>query len=88
MIVVDPDPNGDGNSSDAAIVGRVLLAGPASVKQDDTVKGNKGMGGQGILPVPVIYNGWVQNLPAAWSNKLSPSQRNPINGNNSSAICK
>ena len=78
MIVVDPDPNGDGNPSDAAIVGRVLLAGPASVKQDDTVKGNKGMGGQGILPVPVIYNGWVQNLPATWCNQLSPQQRNPI----------
>lgn len=88
LIVVDPDPNGDGNPSDAAIVGRVLLAGKASAVQDDKVLGNPGMGGQGVLPVPVIYNGWVQNLPAAWCNKLSPLQRNPINGNNSSAICK
>ncbi|MBS0166815.1 MAG: hypothetical protein JSR29_12090 [Nitrospira sp.] len=60
MIVVDPDPNGDGNSSDAAIVGRVLLARKALTVQDDTVIGNPGMGGQGILPVPVVYNGWVQ----------------------------
>jgi len=88
LIVVDPDPNGDGNPVDAAIVGRVLLAGKASSVQDDTVIGNAGMGGQGVLPVPVIYNGWVQNLPAAWCNKLSPSQRNPINVNNSSALCK
>ena len=42
------------------IVGRVLLAGSASAVQDDTVIGNKGMGGQGVLAVPVVYNGWVQ----------------------------
>ena len=24
---------------------------------------NNGMGGQGILTIPVVYNGWVQNLP-------------------------
>ncbi len=88
LIVVDSDPNGDGNPSDATEVGRVLLAGKASAVQDDKVIGNMGMGGQGVLPVPVIYNGWVQNLPAAWCNKLSPLQRNPINGNNNSAICK
>ncbi len=78
LIVVDPDPNGDGNPSDAAIVGRVLLAGKASAVQDDKVLGNPGMGGQGILTVPVVYNGWVQNLPKSFCAQLSPQQRNPI----------
>ena len=41
-------------------LGRVLLAGSASAVQDDRVIGNTGMGGQGVLPVPVVYNGWVQ----------------------------
>jgi len=77
LIVVDPDPNGDGNPSDAAIVGRVLLAGKASTVQDDKVIGNPGMGGQGILTIPVVYNGWVQNLPAGWCKQLTASQRNP-----------
>ena len=73
LIVVDPDPNGDGNPSDAEIVGRVLLAGTASTVQDDTVLDNSngklhaGMGGQGVLPVPVIYNGWVQQ----WVNNCT-----------------
>ncbi|MEO7863681.1 MAG: copper oxidase [Nitrospirales bacterium] len=85
MIVVDPDPDGNGDPSDAAIVGRVLLAGSALVKQDDTVKGNKGMGGQGILPVPVVYNGWVQqwvqNCTTAdcntWKGQLTSAQKAP-----------
>ena len=85
LIVVDPDPNGDGNPSDAAIVGRVLLAGTASAVQDDTVIGNKGMGGQGILPVPVVYNGWVQQWVAncatadctTWKGQLTDKQENP-----------
>ena len=54
------DPNGDGNPSDAAIVGCVFLAGTTSAVQDDTVIGNNGMGGQGVMPIPIVYNGWVQ----------------------------
>ncbi len=85
LIVVDPDPNGDGNPSDAAIAGRVLLAGKASAVQDDTVIGNKGMGGQGVLPVPVVYNvwvqQWVQNCKTKdcknWNRQLKPEQKNP-----------
>lgn len=77
LIVVDPDPDRNGNPSDAAIVGRVLLAGPAD-KQDDQVKGNAGMGGQGILPIPVVYNGWVQNLPASWKALLTCPQQHPV----------
>ncbi len=85
MIIVDPDPNGDGNPIDAKIVGRVLLAGSASAVQDDTAIGNKGMGGQGVLAVPVIYNGWVQQWVKnchtkdckSWSSQLTSKQKNP-----------
>jgi hypothetical protein len=36
------------------------------------------MGGQGILPIPVVYNGWVQNLPKEWKDQLTTKQQNPI----------
>ncbi len=78
MLVVDPDPNGDGDPSDARIAGKVGLFSASTTQQDDTMAGNPGMGGQGILPIPLVYNGWVQNLPASWSDQLTPAQRNPI----------
>jgi YVTN family beta-propeller protein len=78
MLVVDPDPNGDGDPSDAAIVGKVGLFSTSTTLKDDTVVGNPGMGGQGILPIPLVYNGWVQNLPASWRDQLTPAQQNPI----------
>lgn len=86
LIIVDPDPNGDGDPSDATVVGRVLLAGQASAVQDDTVIGNRGMGGQGVLPVPVVYNGWVQQWVAhcatpdctSWKGQLTPKQKSPL----------
>jgi len=36
------------------------------------------MGGQGLLTIPVVYNGWVQNLPQSWKDLLTAAQRNPI----------
>lgn len=78
LLVVDPDPNGDGNPVDAAIVGSVGLFGSGSTLRDATITGNRGMGGQGLLPIPVVYNGWVQKLPASWKNKLTPAQQNPF----------
>ena len=45
---------------------------------DDTVTANAGMGGQGVLAIPVIYNGWVQKLPQSWKNQLTEKQINPI----------
>ena len=84
MIVVDPDPNHDGNASDAAIAGSILLttanASP-QFKSDAAVTAYAGMGGQGVLPIPLVYNGWVQNLPESWKEKLSDDQLNPL-GNN------
>ena len=75
----------DGDPSNAAIVGRVLLAGTASAVQDDTVIGNPGMGGQGVLAVPNVYNGWVQQWVKNckgkdcnyWKKQLTSTQKNP-----------
>lgn len=78
MLVIDPDPNGDGDPSDAKIVGKVGLFAANTTVKDDTIKANPGMGGQGILPIPLVYNGWVQNLPAAWRNQLTAAQQDPI----------
>jgi DNA-binding beta-propeller fold protein YncE len=83
LLVVDPDPNGDGSAADAATVGRVLLTAGKGTKTDDVVTGNAGMGGQGVLPIPVVYNGWVQNVPnTAEFNGLTCEQRHPIGGGN------
>ena len=51
------------------------LAGTLS---DDTPTLHKGMGGQGVLAIPLPYNGWVQNLPQNWKDLLTPAQRQPI----------
>ena len=78
MLVVDPDPNNDGNPIDAKIVGRVLLVADDDTKTDDTPTLYAGLGGQGVLPIPVVYHGWVQKLPGSWKNQLTKDQRNPI----------
>lgn len=78
MLVVDPDPNQDGNPIDAAIVGSVGLFSSDATLKDANITGNPGMGGQGVLAIPVVYNGWVQNLPAQWTNQLTPAQRSPM----------
>jgi DNA-binding beta-propeller fold protein YncE/plastocyanin len=81
LIVVDPDPNNDGEPTDAAVIGRVVLtAGPAT-RTDDRVIANAGMGGQGVLPIPLVYNGWVQNVPNTPPfDQLTCEQRNPLGG--------
>ena len=79
LIVLDYDPNNDGNVADAVVAGWVVLndsAAPAPT--DDVITGNKGYGGQGVLPVPNVYNGWVQKLPNSFCTQLSAQQRNPI----------
>jgi plastocyanin len=77
LIVLDYDKNSDGNVSDAEIAGWVVLADDAA-PTDDTITGNKGMGGQGVLPVPNVYNGWVQKLPTEFKNQLTAAQQDPI----------
>lgn len=106
LIVVDPDPNGDGKAMDARIAGRIILAvderhgetdrgdergerssedgdesrGERSdhrVRSDDRVSAYAGMGGQGVLAIPLVYNGWVQQLPESWKRQLTPQQLHP-----------
>ncbi len=79
LIVLDYDPDKNGKADDAKIAGAIVLAAdlPPS-KRDDNISGNNGQGGQGVMPVPNVYNGWVQKLPKAFCGQLSPEQRNPI----------
>ncbi|TKB89624.1 MAG: copper oxidase [Nitrospira sp.] len=80
LIVLDYDPNRDGDASDAEIAGWVVLDND-NVSKDDAitkVEGNRGQGGQGVLPVPNVYNGWVQKLPAIWKVQLTHAQRHPF----------
>jgi hypothetical protein len=74
---LDYDPNGNGDASDAEIAGWVILADDTA-SSDDAVTGNKGQGGQGVLPVPNVYNGWVQELPSQWKDQLTTAQKNPF----------
>jgi len=78
LLVVDPDPNGalaPNDGSNAVIAGQVLLTGPGT---DGNVSANAGMGGQGVLPIPLVYNGWVQHLPQGWKEQLTKQQKHPI----------
>jgi len=77
-IVVDGDPNNDGNPEDASIAGKVSLVALDNTKTDDKITDLKGIGGQGVLAIPNVYNGWVQNLPIQWKNLLTVKQQNPI----------
>lgn len=90
MLVVDPDPNGataPNDGSNAEVVGAILLTDqPGTTIKDDTIANYPGMGGQGVLAVPNVYNGWVQNWVAncnladctAWKGQLTVEQQNPI----------
>ena len=81
LIVVDPDPNGDGNAAEAVVVGRVVLSGTSDTPADDTVIANAGEGGMGVLPIPIVYNGWVQNVPNVEPfDQLTCQQRHPLGG--------
>src|SRR5215216_3283557 len=83
MSIVDVDPNGDGQAADAAVVGRIRLANgaPGGPRVTD------GVGGQGIKPLPNVYDGWVQDTVAVaaetdpevqgWIAELTPCQKNP-----------
>lgn len=77
LIVLDYDPNNDGKVDDAVIAGAVVLA-KDNVPKDDKIVGNKGQGSQGIMAVPNVYNGWVQELPIGYKAQLTRAQRNPI----------
>jgi len=58
--VVDPNPDGDLETDDASIVVSIILA-DRSVNSDDRIIGYDGFGGQGVVTIPNVYNGWIQN---------------------------
>jgi hypothetical protein len=82
MIVVDGDPNNDGNPDDAKIAGSVLLTGKYAsdgspmFKTDDEIIKHDGMGGQGVYPIPNVNPGWVEKVDLNWN--LTHEQRDPI----------
>jgi len=79
--VVDIDPNNDGNIADAAVAGQLVLDPTADTKSDDRIVANPGQGGQGIVAIPLVYNGWVQQNPDQWAARLTPEQLDPIGTN-------
>ncbi|HJQ45291.1 MAG TPA: copper oxidase [Amycolatopsis sp.] len=78
MQIIDLDPNNDGDISDAREVGRLVLDPTATTKMDGSVSGEAGYGGQGVLPIPLVYNGWVQRNQGSWRQSLTCQQLNPI----------
>jgi DNA-binding beta-propeller fold protein YncE len=84
LCVIDPDPDFDGDGSDAAVVGMILLANgsPGAGVTDGT-------GGQGVKPIPLTHDGWVQKTVALaeaggtsqevadWISLLTEDQKNP-----------
>jgi FtsP/CotA-like multicopper oxidase with cupredoxin domain len=64
LIVIDPDPLNIGDQihdgSDAMEVGRVLLTEQFGTSTDDKIINYDGMGGQGVLAIPNVYDGWIQ----------------------------
>ena len=77
--IIDFDPNGDGNIADAMVAGQVTLNPTPETKMDGSITDKAGMGGQGVLPVPLVYNGWAQQNQGEWRKKLTCEQLNPIN---------
>lgn len=71
LTVVDPNPDGDVETDDAEIAGRILLA-DNDADSDDRVIGYEGFGGQGVLAIPNVYEGWIQKTVTACENSSDP----------------
>jgi DNA-binding beta-propeller fold protein YncE len=84
LTVIDPDPNGDDNGADAAAVGTILLS-----NRSRGAGATDGTGGQGVKPLPMTHDGWIQPTVAlsgtgqlsaeveGWISKLTPEQKDP-----------
>ena len=66
--VVDPDPNKNGDGTDAKIAGSIILTKEFDTKIDDRVIDYAGQGGQGVLAIPNVYEGWIQQTVEECSN--------------------
>jgi hypothetical protein len=78
MQIIDVDPNGDGNLDDAKVAGQLTLDPTATTKMDGSIAGKAGYGGQGVLAVPLVYNGWAQQNQGSWRSQLTCRQLDPI----------
>ena len=87
LIVVDPK---DGHN--AEIAGKVILTKESDTKIDDRIIGYAGQGGQGILTIPNVYEGWIQQTVKdcdkrdscsdeikKYLKQLKNSQKDPLN---------
>lgn len=84
LTIIDPDPNGDGNGADAAAVGTILLANGSN-----GAGATDGTGGQGVKPLPMTHDGWIQPTVAllgtgilspeveGWIRQLTAAQKDP-----------
>ena len=63
MIVIDPEGPTDGSPEE---VGRILLADRIA-DNDDRPSQYDGFGGQGVLAIPNVYDGWIQQTVSACS---------------------
>jgi DNA-binding beta-propeller fold protein YncE/plastocyanin len=66
LTVVDPDPAGDG-TVDPVVAGHIKLANDHA-DNDDPIIGYQGMGGQGVLAIPNVYDGWIQQTVEYWDD--------------------
>jgi YVTN family beta-propeller protein len=78
MQIIDVDPNGDGDITDAAVAGQMVLGQTADTATDDELVAYPGVGGQGVVAIPLVYNGWSQQVPEGWREELTCEQLNPI----------
>ena len=62
LIVVDGDPNNDGDPSDAEIAGRISLVGSPKTQVDDKVNALPGTGGMGITTYTYCLQ-WMGSKP-------------------------
>jgi DNA-binding beta-propeller fold protein YncE/plastocyanin len=67
LIVVDPK-----DGFNAEIVGKVILTKEFDTKIDDRVIGYAGMGGQGVLAIPNVYEGWIQQTVDECGKRADP----------------
>ncbi len=77
LIIVDPDPNNNGDGSDAKIAGTVVLTKEFNTKTDDRIIEYAGMGGQGVLAIPNVYEGWIQQTSQACGSSNGNFKVNP-----------
>jgi DNA-binding beta-propeller fold protein YncE/plastocyanin len=67
LIVVDPK---DGYN--AEIAGKIILTKEFETETDDPIIGYAGLGGQGVLAIPNVYEGWIQHTVDECGNNADP----------------